>query len=142
MKHIIPLVIAVILFAFTPLKRAQAQDTGHEILFTFDSSQDLINKLESDSDKSVTFHISGLDTEADADALMANFLSTAKVITGFNISEKNADGTREGTLFLYRTVKTSYFTKILITCGIRNIIVDKERILTVDLNDKSKYFVK
>lgn len=142
MRKFLLLLCTGLFFALHNPQSNFAQENTEEIIFTFTSANDLIKTLESDEDKSIIFEISGIETTAQADVLMQNFYSAAKVVTGMTISEKKPSGLRDGSLFLYRTAKTSYFTKILITCGIQHIMVEHDLILTVDLNDKSKYFVK
>ncbi len=142
MKRFLLILCSGLIYFTLSTNSTLAQTNEHEIIFSFPSADKLINTLESDVDKSVSFEISGLSTSKEADQLMQNFLGFSSLISGFTISDQKENGKRDGTLFLYRTIKTSYFTKLLITCGVRNIIVEKDQILTVDLNDKSKYFVK
>jgi hypothetical protein len=142
MKRFVPILFAGLFFLLTATLSTTAQENNQEIIFIFPSADKLINSLESDVDKTITFEVSGLNSSLQSDKLIQDFLGFSKEVTGLSISEKKQNELRDGSLFLYRTIKTSYFTKLLFTCGVRNIIVENNRIATVELNDKSRFFVK
>ena len=135
MKRALPLLIIGILFHICSISNLKAQANKGGILFIFDSKEKLTSVLESDNPKEIVFQISGIETGKQAKDLKSNLLANNKRVTAFKLS-RNGNKLYTGDLSLTADSRTSHFTKILISCGIWEIMVEGQKTLTVELNGK------
>lgn len=135
MKKVIPLLIIGVFIFLHSINNSYAQYDQSGVQFVFDSKDKLISTLESDSKKEILFEISGIGSGKQADALQRIFLSATDRVSDCKIIHKK-NATCTGSLSLTAETKTSHFTKLLITCGIREIVVEGTRIRSEELNDK------
>jgi len=133
MKRALPLLIIGILFHICSINNLYAQANTSVIMFIFDSKEKLSNALESEGPKEIIFQISGIESGKQAKDLKDIILAANERVTGFKIS-RNDNEPCTGSLSLTADSRTSHFTKILISCGIREIMVEGQKILTVELN--------
>lgn len=133
MKRVLPLLIIGILFHICSINNLNAQANKSGILFIFDSKEKLTNTLESESPKEIIFQISGIESGKQAKELKRNILAANERVNGFKLS-RNDNKTYTGILSLAADARTSHFTKILISCGIWDIMVEGRKMLTVELN--------
>jgi len=135
MKKVIPLLIIGVFIFLHSINNSYAQVDQSGVQFIFESKDKLITTLESDSKKELLFEITGIESGKQADALQRIFLSAGDRVADCKIMyKKNAACT--GSLSLTAETKTSHFTKLLITCGIREIVVEGTRMRSEELNDK------
>ena len=140
MRKVLPLLIVGILIHFSTIQHIYAQVQQKEIIFVFESKDKLISTLESDTPKEITFGISGIETSGQAKRLKAAFLLIPERVVQFKITRKQKAANYTGSLTLTAGTKVSHFTKILITCEIREIVVEGLKIRSEQLNDKSVYY--
>lgn len=135
MSKIILVIIFGVAITLSLHTLAISQETGQEVIFIFESKEVLSNQINNfESDKTIKFEISGLESNQQAAELVQSFKSFSSLILSFEISELTENNLRSGVLSLDKTVRMSYFTKLLITYEIRSIIVDGKKIKTETLN--------
>lgn len=128
--------IYLILIAFLLSQGISVAQSSQKIVFIFENKQNLKEIfLKNDADKTVNFKISGLETEKDAELLVTKFYSFSNKIKNFQIKDKSSDSYRESFITLDKSVTLSYFTKLLITYEIREVIVGGNLLKTEKLND-------
>ena len=139
MRKVLPLLIVGILIHFSTIQHVYAQVMQTEVMFVFDSKDKLVNTVESDTPKEITFAITGIESAGQAKSLKESFTLIPERVVRFRITREHKGVNYTGRLTLTADTKVSHFTKILITCGIRQIIVEGLTIRSEQLNDKSVY---
>jgi hypothetical protein len=111
-----------------------AQDS-HEVVFVFNSKEEVKQILNTSGQKILDFQIQGIESDEQANKLIADFLSFYGKVKEFTIAAPGRSQVRDAHIVLAEDVTTAYFTKILISFGIRKVMVDKKTINTETLND-------
>lgn len=140
MRKVLPLLIVGILIHFSTIQHIYAQVKQTEVLFVFDSKEKLITTLESDTPKEITFGITGIESPGQAKSLKEAFLLIPERVVRFKITREQKAVNYTGRLTLTADTRVSHFTKILITCGIRQIVLEGLKIRSEQLNDQSVYY--
>jgi hypothetical protein len=110
--------------------------TNQKIVFIFENKEKLQEIfINTDADKIVNFNISGISSDKDAEILVAKFYSFSNKIKNFQIKDANTVNIREAAITLDKTVRLSYFTKLLINFEIRDVIAGGNQMKTEKLND-------
>lgn len=134
MRKALPFLIISFLLSCCSLNNLFAQADYHGVLFVFDSGEKLISLLESPDAKTVSFTAEGIRSAQQAKTIESSFQYAGERVKSFSL-KKDRKGIYQGSISLIADVRTSHFSKILITCGIREIKVDGKTIHSYELND-------
>jgi|WetSurMetagenome_2_1015567.scaffolds.fasta_scaffold345585_2 hypothetical protein len=136
MKRILILTLFFGAFTFLSNLSAFSQDSDQQIVFIFAYKKAaLVDLLNSNVDKTVGFEISGISSDEVAVSIQKELFSFSEKILNVEISKENNNGRRNGSISLHKDVLTAYFTKLIFTVGVKNIIVDGVLMKTTDLNN-------
>jgi hypothetical protein len=137
MRKFFPLLFIFVLINTSLLSEAWSQESFPGVTFVFRSSGDLKATLNTDQEKTIQFGITGLKDQAQADALIAEFVGFYDMVKAFVIyTEGKFDRELDAEMTLAPVMRTSHFTKMLISRGFMTIMVNGSPIFTADLNDQ------
>ena len=130
----VSMLIGIFAILFSSISIAQ---TSKEVVFIFKKGDnDKILHKNAAEQKFCDFQISGLDKPADVIALVEKAKKFDGVISCSVSPTINANNNRDAHVLLFQKANKMYLKKLLLSLGVKNVVIDGKKIPTEKLGDK------